>query len=131
MCRTNCLLRRCGDNITDDRYSEDCDDGNLLEGDGCSPECKGSASAAVQGKFGMSVLFPSRYGMMSRFPTGATLRGMQYNVPLASVQSLYNIPAMKEFASRPVTGDTGPGAIAVIAVGSAIGWAVSRRRRKR
>ena len=36
-CRTNCELPRCGDGITDD--GEHCDDGNLIAGDGCAPDC--------------------------------------------------------------------------------------------
>jgi cysteine-rich repeat protein len=37
-CRTNCQPRRCGDRVVDS--GEVCDDGNLLNGDGCSYDCR-------------------------------------------------------------------------------------------
>ena len=37
-CRPTCQLRRCGDGIFDTTY-EACDDGNLIAGDGCTPDC--------------------------------------------------------------------------------------------
>ena len=30
----------CGDTITDDEFGEECDDGNLVNGDGCSRKCQ-------------------------------------------------------------------------------------------
>ncbi|MDD4319158.1 MAG: hypothetical protein PHW10_02440 [Candidatus Peribacteraceae bacterium] len=38
-CRLDCTWGRCGDDITDDWYGEECDDGNLDNGDGCSDAC--------------------------------------------------------------------------------------------
>ena len=38
-CRSNCRDGRCGDSIVDPGRGEDCDDGNILDGDGCSPSC--------------------------------------------------------------------------------------------
>lgn len=37
-CRPNCQPQRCGDAILD--ATETCDDGNLVSGDGCAPDCK-------------------------------------------------------------------------------------------
>lgn len=37
-CRTDCRLPRCGDGITD--ATEQCDDGNFVGCDGCSPSCR-------------------------------------------------------------------------------------------
>jgi cysteine-rich repeat protein len=37
MCRTNCTLPICGDNVVD--ANETCDDGNTLDGDGCPSSC--------------------------------------------------------------------------------------------
>jgi cysteine-rich repeat protein len=34
-----CIAGPCGDGITDDAVGETCDDGNVLSGDGCSPDC--------------------------------------------------------------------------------------------
>lgn len=41
-CRTTCTQPVCGDRVIDDRepYSEDCDDGNNEDGDGCPANCK-------------------------------------------------------------------------------------------
>ena len=39
VCREDCTPPRCGDNIVDLVNGELCDDGNLLDGDGCSPVC--------------------------------------------------------------------------------------------
>lgn len=38
-CRTNCRVPRCGDGVVDASAGEVCDDGNLVRGDGCSPDC--------------------------------------------------------------------------------------------
>jgi len=37
LCRTNCTIPRCGDGILDG--GEVCDDGNTVDGDGCSSDC--------------------------------------------------------------------------------------------
>ena len=37
-CRTNCTNHRCGDGVTDS--GEQCDDGNTVNGDGCSASCQ-------------------------------------------------------------------------------------------
>lgn len=41
-CRTNCQPKRCGDGILD--ATENCDDGNLVSGDGCSGDCQSTES---------------------------------------------------------------------------------------
>ena len=39
-CRTDCTLSRCGDGIVDSGLLfEECDDGNLVDGDGCDSTC--------------------------------------------------------------------------------------------
>ena len=37
-CRKNCLAPRCGDAVIDN--SEECDDGNIFDGDGCTIHCQ-------------------------------------------------------------------------------------------
>ena len=40
-CAPGCVLGpRCGDGVVDAEYGEECDDGNLVNGDGCSSTCK-------------------------------------------------------------------------------------------
>ncbi|MCF7812829.1 DUF4215 domain-containing protein [Candidatus Gracilibacteria bacterium] len=39
VCRTDCTLPICGDNVTDTDYNETCDDGNNLNTDGCLNSC--------------------------------------------------------------------------------------------
>jgi len=38
-CRNDCQLPSCGDGVTDDSLGEECDDGNLVDGDGCDSNC--------------------------------------------------------------------------------------------
>lgn len=38
-CNADCTLARCGDGVTNETRSEQCDDGNVMSGDGCSPAC--------------------------------------------------------------------------------------------
>jgi cysteine-rich repeat protein len=49
LCRTNCTLPRCGDNIVDNgALGEVCDDGNLVTGDTCRPDCKSNLTCGNQ-----------------------------------------------------------------------------------
>jgi len=34
------MFEICGNNVTDLAAGEECDDGNLIAGDGCSPNCQ-------------------------------------------------------------------------------------------
>jgi cysteine-rich repeat protein len=43
-CRLTCQATRCGDLVTDGLAGEVCDDGNLLPGDGCTPDCASDES---------------------------------------------------------------------------------------
>ncbi|MBP9773525.1 MAG: DUF4215 domain-containing protein [Candidatus Peribacteraceae bacterium] len=43
-CRLNCTYPRCGDGVQD--YNEECDDGNQLSRDRCSPTCEIELGAA-------------------------------------------------------------------------------------
>ena len=47
-CRTDCHPQRCGDGIVDVQHGEQCDDGNTIAGDGCSPTCQTELPATVQ-----------------------------------------------------------------------------------
>jgi len=38
-CRQDCTLPRCGDGVVDPGEGEECDDGNLVDGDGCDSDC--------------------------------------------------------------------------------------------
>ncbi|MCF7844836.1 MAG: DUF4215 domain-containing protein [Kiritimatiellales bacterium] len=38
-CRTDCKNPVCGDHVIDTSFGEDCDDGNLINGDGCNAQC--------------------------------------------------------------------------------------------
>ena len=38
-CRTDCTKPFCGDSVTDQQYGETCDDGNNVDGDGCTAFC--------------------------------------------------------------------------------------------
>jgi cysteine-rich repeat protein len=134
-CRLDCTKPKCGDEIID--TGEDCDDGNYLPGDGCAPGCKNEPGSTAQGKtaFSMVTTFPGQQpkqsGMITQFPTGASLKALPYNQPIASVTALRSLAPMQTFATMPVSGDTGPATAVVIATGAAIGFAASRRKKKR
>jgi fibro-slime domain-containing protein len=43
-CNADCTLgARCGDGVVQGDQGEQCDDGNLVDGDGCSPTCKNTS----------------------------------------------------------------------------------------
>jgi len=50
-CRTTCERPACGDRVTDLERGEECDDGNLVDGDGCDVNC-------TETRCGNSVLTP-------------------------------------------------------------------------
>ena len=44
-CAADCTLGpRCGDGVVQADQGEQCDDGNLVDGDGCSASCKITSS---------------------------------------------------------------------------------------
>jgi cysteine-rich repeat protein len=48
-CRLDCNFPSCGDDIVDDLGGEECDDGNTVDGDGCSQLCRFSPVALASG----------------------------------------------------------------------------------
>jgi cysteine-rich repeat protein len=48
-CRTDCSDPVCGDGVVDDAYGEQCDDGNTIDGDGCSVLCQTEGTDPVCG----------------------------------------------------------------------------------
>ncbi len=47
-CNASCTRRRCGDGIRNVTAGEGCDDGNLVGGDGCGPDCKADCCTLQQ-----------------------------------------------------------------------------------
>ncbi len=47
-CRPDCRPQRCGDGIVDVSHGEQCDDGNAVAGDGCTPQCTAEPPATAQ-----------------------------------------------------------------------------------
>ena len=107
-CRPDCGLARCGDSIVD-TASETCDDGNRLNGDGCSNVCKREQAAP-------NLLA----GQLFEFPLLPQQSSASWAPPLA--QTWQALP--------PQTTTTGPASIAVMAAGAAGGVAWMRRKRK-
>ncbi|MBU0766295.1 DUF4215 domain-containing protein, partial [Patescibacteria group bacterium] len=118
LCRTNCSSARCGDSILDPY--EGCDDGNLLAGDGCNNACQEEVGSAFASSFNFPKLALSQQNQM--YPSTANLQALPYQLPLASISQLTT--------TKPPTGDTGPGAIAVIAIGAASGFGFMRRKKR-
>jgi len=115
----------CGNNLIE--RGEECDDGNLISGDGCEADCKSSTSQIAGTS--LKAFFPTAPSTKPIRALPAQLQGqLQGQLPGMWPQQYAQV---QQFITQPVSGDTGPAAIAVIAAGSAIGWAVSRRREKR
>ncbi|MFH1349019.1 MAG: DUF4215 domain-containing protein [Patescibacteria group bacterium] len=127
MCRIDCSIRRCGDTIQDP--GESCDDGNLIPGDGCDERC-GKESGAVKGTPTSSKELVPPTPKPSGLPIAA-----QFPIPTkpstgilpAQLQTSLLLPLI---TSRQPSGDTGPAAVAVIAIGAAGGFAMMRKKRK-
>ncbi len=100
-CRTGCRNARCGDGIAD--QNEQCDDGNVVSSDGCDRLCRIEVREVVLD-----------------LPWSTLTAGNAGEIGAAGDIARAHAPA----------GETGPGAIAVMAGGAAAGWAWMRRRRK-
>ncbi|TSC79884.1 MAG: hypothetical protein G01um101425_361 [Candidatus Peregrinibacteria bacterium Gr01-1014_25] len=99
-CRLDCALARCGDSILDSA-TEQCDDGNVVNGDGCSASCRRELS-----------------------PSEMTFQGSIVELPFI------RRPGEPVVVTPPTTTETGPGLIAVMAAGASAGYAWVRRRRR-
>lgn len=55
-CRTDCHLPFCGDGVIDNR--EECDDGNIIDGDGCTARCalEGKGEVTTLARCGNSIV---------------------------------------------------------------------------
>jgi cysteine-rich repeat protein len=100
-CRLDCSMARCGDGVVDDMNGEQCDDGNLLRGDGCSSMCS------------------IEYGAFTAFNPLSTNGQNPVRLPLATLTQ----------QSRGPVGNTGPAVVIMIAAGAAGGIGFVRRRR--
>tara|TARA_B100000315_G_scaffold258947_1_gene312896 strand:- start:3561 stop:4472 length:912 start_codon:yes stop_codon:yes gene_type:complete len=146
-CRPDCSVPRCGDGIIDTDFTEECDDGNRLNGDACDRYCrKGSGTTQVasdqqgpsafgqlptfgggtQGQFGqfgqLGQFGPNGFMQDIGFPQYPSFQPVPYQLPLAQLQP--------RIQSRGPAGDTGPAAVAVIGAGAAAGLSWMRRKRK-
>jgi len=106
LCRMDCTPSRCGDQILDALKGESCDDGNAVEGDGCSPAC-----ALEQAAGNPSEVLP---GSLIELPF----------VPGSQNQVVPSLPA-----HGPV-GNTGPETVAIMAAGASAGYTWMKIRRK-
>ena len=117
-CRLNCRLAHLGDGVVD--RGEECDDGNVRDGDGCSVagavEYSAAELAAIQ-----------RQGTAS---STQTLAAALLSPPDAAHLGAPVIGGVFDQRSNPGLNSSGPAALAVMAAGAASGLAWMRRRRK-
>jgi len=113
-CRSDCSLTRCGDQVVDGIRGEQCDDGNGIDGDGCSVSCTLEQFA----------------GNPSSAPV---LPGSLIELPFVP-----GTPGQASVVTRPLpvpahgpVGDTGPEAIAIMAAGASAGYTWMKMRRKK
>jgi cysteine-rich repeat protein len=74
-CRSNCMLSTCGDGILDSN-KEQCDDRNLLNGDGCSSTCRKEVAMpipVIADTRPAAELLPAHIPTPARTPTGPGL----------------------------------------------------------
>ncbi len=116
-CRTNCSLARCGDGILD-QPAEQCDDGNKVDGDGCSRYCQNQPGAPTP-----------------RIP--GQVIPQQPQQPQQTLSSVAPSPILPRPVVTPLNPpkqvplqQTGPEVIAIMAAGAAGGYAWIRKRRR-
>jgi len=137
-CRPDCSLSRCGDGILD--TGEQCDDENLVNGDGCDRSCAvesvtptptprtlaDTTSNVVTANFEATPEPPAMVNAQNiafpQFQQFPNFQAMPMQLPLAQLQ-----PIMQ---NAPQTAQSGPAAVAVVASGMAAGLGWMRRRRK-
>ena len=98
-CRANCILPRCGDGIRD--WNEQCDDGNNLDKDVCTSDCK--------------------------VPVRATTITGKPSAPLPPMQATL-IREVPRTIPTPARTATGPGLVIFLVTGAAAGIGLMRRR---
>lgn len=115
ICRENCMLARCGDRIPDTPL-ETCDDGNLLNGDGCSAECRLERAAPET--------LPAQVIQLPFTPahTQGSVTGGSYEVVDGS-------STVTGGGRPPNNAGTGPAALIIMISGAAAGFAWMRRKR--
>ncbi len=118
-CRIDCTPQRCGDGITDTPL-EQCDDGNLVRNDGCSPTCQPERTAPTQTLPATTIELP----FTTKDP-GSEIgdRGSE----VGAIPNQPNAPTVPNSPNIPSTPDTGPAALAVMLAGAAAGWAFRKR----
>lgn len=74
-CRPSCQFPFCGDGVVDDLLGEQCDDGNTVDGDGCSQLCRFSAVALASGLNGPTLFaVGSAYVYWTNYTEGTVKR---------------------------------------------------------
>lgn len=85
-CRTNCILRSCGDGIFDN-VTEECDDGNTINTDACIVGCKNAVCGDGYIRAGMEICDDgnSLYGHACLPPADANACTLNYNIAWVSI----------------------------------------------
>jgi len=99
---TNCPV--CGDNVVTPEIGEECDDGNLIDGDGCSSTCKNESGACCGTCTGGGAPFVSCTNSISAGSCAGT------NAAL-SVQCQFSLPPAGSFTGTFILGATCPSAV--------------------
>ena len=124
LCRTTCMLARCGDGIADAPQGEQCDDGNREAGDGCNAQCKterpAPATLAAQ-------VFELTQAPRLEQPSAPVAPVRFAQAEVLQAQAWQVLPQ----TTVPMTAASGPGSLAIMAAGAASGVVYMRRRRKR
>lgn len=122
-CRIDCRLGTCGDQIIDTSY-ENCDDGNVRSGDGCSSLCQSErqAPAVLPANVIQLPLQPGATVAQQTVNGVSTTRGQL--VQNSNGQTVYSL------AGLPQTTQSGPAALAIMAAGASAGYSWMKRKKK-
>lgn len=116
VCRPDCTFGRCGDGILDTPL-EQCDDGNVMNADGCSAACFPERTAPT-------ATLPAQ---IIELPFTATMQSSSEAQVSSEAPTILSPDDLITKSPVPSTPDSGPAALAVMLAGAAAGWLYRKR----
>jgi cysteine-rich repeat protein len=121
-----CVSPSCGNGIVES--GEECEDGNSIDGDGCSAMCRRERS--VFSETLTYIVNPLPSPLPRTVPVPPSQSDAPQPKPSPSTSStLQNVALRPITTAHPAAGATGPGAVIIMIAGSALGYSWMRRWR--
>ena len=124
-CRPDCRIFRCGDGVVDPPL-EACDDGNTVNGDGCSVLCAEEAATPSQVLHATTIELPFAPGVAPLPPTESVL---DFPPPPAPVSYEPLSAELLPVPPHAPVGSTGPETLVIMIAGASAGLAWMRRKK--